>query len=115
MPARVSRAMGVRVLSSPAMDNVRAWGRAFKVVDPPDEGDDGIRMVGDAKVWPSRVVKLLHLTTIISLRKKCDSIPPNWASWFAVISLRMHTHVHTVHVWMAIASTYMILYTLAKK
>ena len=54
---------------TPAMDDVGARGGALKVVDPPDEGDDGVGVVRDAKVRPGSVVKLFHLTTIIALKK----------------------------------------------
>ena len=54
---------------APAMDDVWARGGALKVVDPPDEGDDGVGVVRHAKVRPGRVMELLHLTTIIALRK----------------------------------------------
>ena len=54
---------------TPAMDDVGARGGALKVVDPADEGDDGVGMVRHAKVRPGRVVELLHLTTVIALKK----------------------------------------------
>ena len=65
----------------PAVDDVWSAGGPLEVVDSPDEGDDGVGVVGDTEVRPPGVVELLHLTTVIALQggRGHDS-PPQAAS-----------------------------------
>ena len=51
---------------SPAVNNVGAIGRSLEVSQSPDEGDDRVGVVRNAKVWPTRVVELLHLTSVVA-------------------------------------------------
>ena len=54
-------------LPTPAVDDVRTLCGSLEVVESPDEGEDWVRVVWDAKVWPAGVVELLHLSSLSSL------------------------------------------------
>ncbi len=49
------------------MHDVWALRSPLEVVEPAYERDNRVWVVGDAKVRPSSIVELLHLTTIIAL------------------------------------------------
>ena len=50
---------------SPAVNDIWTISRPLKVGQTSYEGNDGVRMIGDAKVWPPGVVELLHLSSVV--------------------------------------------------
>ncbi len=53
--------------SCTAVDDERTGSGAPEVTDPLDERYNRMRVVGDTKIWPTGVMKLLHFTTIVAL------------------------------------------------